>query len=190
MDSSELLTAKLLEDDNGDGMFGSGYGWLIWIVLIFLFFISFSRNISDVSRASEQAALAQSVYTTSCQTQREVLDSRYQMSLHLSQNAAAAAACCCETQKEILINRNEIAAEAAATRNLIIQQGLEQQNMNLRDILAQRDRELLASELVTGNVLQTQNIINALRPSAVPAYITCSPYTSNVCGCSGTCGTV
>ena len=34
---------------------------------------------------------------------------------------------------------------------------------------------------------QTQTLINTLRPTAVPAYITCSPYQS-VYGCGNGCG--
>ena len=44
-------------------------------------------------------------------------------------------------------------------------------NAGLRD-------QLQAAQLQLGNLSQTQNIINAVRPFPQPAYITCSPYTS------------
>ena len=47
--------------------------------------------------------------------------------------------------------------------------------------------ELQAAQLQLGNLSQTNTIIDALRPCAKPAYLTCSPYTatSNVCGYCG-----
>ena len=48
--------------------------------------------------------------------------------------------------------------------------------------------QLQAAQLQLGNVAQTTNIINAVRPFPQPAYITCSPYTAmNGYGCNG-CG--
>lgn len=41
--------------------------------------------------------------------------------------------------------------------------------------------QLQAAQLQLGNLSQTQNIINAVRPFPQPAYITCSPYTSALC---------
>lgn len=50
---------------------------------------------------------------------------------------------------------------------------------------------LQAAQLQLGNLSQTQNIINAVRPFPQPAYITCSPYTSvNGFGCGNGCGIV
>ena len=51
--------------------------------------------------------------------------------------------------------------------------------------------ELQSAQLQLSNVAQTNNIINALRPTPIPAYITCSPYqaaTGYNCGCNVGCG--
>lgn len=72
-----------------------------------------------------------------------------------------------------------IHAEGEATRALITQNTIQE----LRDKLEDRDRQLLLSNLTTQNQELFSNIVNTIRPCAVPAYITCSPYTSNNCGC-------
>lgn len=158
-----------------------------------------------------------------CQTQRDVLENRYTTQLGFTQAMAQAKDCCCETQrtvdnarfdisKEVLQNRYDnalqtqtisaqmaecccdlktaIHAEGENTRALITANTIQE----LRD-------NLQAAQLQLGNVAQTNNLISALRPTPIPAYITCSPYQSYGfngyngfgfgnncgCGCSG-CG--
>lgn len=61
-----------------------------------------------------------------------------------------------------------------------------------QDKIQSLQTELQSAQLQLSNVSQTQNIINALRPTAVPAYLTCSPYQAmmgyNNCGCNAGCG--
>ena len=95
--------------------------------------------------------------------------------------------CCCETNRNIDAVRYEnarntcdivtaIKEDGAATRALMTQNTIQE----LRD-------QLQAAQLQLGNVAQTQNIINAVRPFPSPAYITCSPYTAvngyGACNC-------
>lgn len=91
--------------------------------------------------------------------------------------------CCCETNRNIDSVRfqserntcditNAIHAEGEATRALITQNEVQ----SLRD-------QLQAAQLQLGNVAQTQTLIDQIRPCARPAYITCSPYQANNCGC-------
>ena len=46
----------------------------------------------------------------------------------------------------------------------------------LRDRLADRDRDLLTANFQLSQQAQSANIIGTLRPFPQPAYITCSPY--------------
>lgn len=107
--------------------------------------------------------------------------------------SAQQAQCCCETNRNIDALKaesykntceitNAVHSEGEATRALITENTIQ----NLRDALAERDRDLLASNLFSAQQAQTQNLIGALRPFPIPAYPTCSPYTSatNSCGCS------
>ena len=151
----------------------------------------------------------QNVSTTGCQTQRDILENRYTNQL-----------CCCNTQKEILENRyntslglanvqkdillgnqnlqsqmaqcccnlrTAIHAEGEATRGLIQANTIQ----DLRDKVNERDRELQSAQFQISQVAQTNNIISSLAPKTpIPAYLTCSPYTSYGncgfgCGCNG-----
>lgn len=110
----------------------------------------------------------------------------------LADNRYAQQNCCCEIKggikdlsAENYRNTCEITtaihSEGEATRALISANTLQ----NLRDKLADRDRELLASNIYSAQQIQTQNLVNQLKPTPIPAYITCSPYaTTATCGCS------
>ena len=105
-----------------------------------------------------------------CDTQKEILESRYTTQLGFQAQQAQQAQCCCEL-------KTAIHAEAEATRQLINQNTMQE----LRD-------NLQAAQLQLGNLSQTQTLINALRPCPIPAYPSCSPYqvaswTNNSCGC-------
>lgn len=150
----------------------------------------------------------QNVSNTACQTQRDVLENRYANQLGLQQVQAAQKNCCCETQKEILQSRYDsalmaqtmqaqmaqcccdikesILADGQATRQLIQDNTIQ----NLRDKLADRDRDLQTAYWQISQVNQTKNIVDAVRPTPIPAYLTCSPYfayNSTAYG-SGCCG--
>ncbi len=59
----------------------------------------------------------------------------------------------------------------------------------LRDRLAERDRQLMAADLIIQNNSQTATIINSLKPPCpIPAYLTCSPFESYPHGCGCGCG--
>lgn len=127
--------------------------------------------------------------------QRDILDSRYQLGAAIAENRFAAQQCCCETNRNIDAVRAEnykntceitsaIHAEGEATRALITANTMQ----DLRDKLADRDRDLMTANFQLSQQAQSANLIGALRPFPQPAYVTASPYTSahayNGCGCS------
>jgi hypothetical protein len=72
-----------------------------------------------------------------------------------------------------------IHAEGEATRALITSTTMQE----LRDKLADRDRELLTANFQLSQQAQNAYLVNEIRPCAKPAYITCSPYTTaSFCG--------
>lgn len=83
---------------------------------------------------------------------------------------------------------NAIHCEGEQTRALINANTMQE----LRDRLADRDRDLLTANFQLSQQAQSANIIGTLRPFPQPAYITCSPYESvygNGCACaSAGCG--
>ena len=148
----------------------------------------------------------QNVSNTACQTQRDVLENRYANQLGLQQLQASQQNCCCETQKEILQSRYDAAlmaqnmqaqmaqcccdikesilADGNATRQLMQENTIQA----LRDKIADRDRDLQNAYNQISQVSQTRTIIDAVRPTPTPAYITCSPYFAyNMNGYGGGC---
>jgi hypothetical protein len=99
--------------------------------------------------------------------------------------------CCCETNRNIDSVRFDMSrgfcdvagaihAEGEATRALINANTMQE----LRDKLADKDRELMTANFQLSQQAQNAYLINELRPCAKPAYITCSPYTTaSFCGC-------
>ena len=53
----------------------------------------------------------------------------------------------------------------------------------LRDKLADRDRDLQTANFQLSQQAQTANLIGTLRPMPIPAYPVCSPYQAFQCGC-------
>ena len=83
---------------------------------------------------------------------------------------------------------NAIKEDGEKTRALLVADKIEQ----LERDLAQRDRELQTARFDASQIAQTANIVNQLQPVARPAYLTCSPYQSQMlaynnfgygCGC-------
>lgn len=114
----------------------------------------------------------------------------------IAENRYAAQQCCCETNRNIDAVRaenykntceitNAIHAEGEATRALIQQNTMQE----LRDKLADRDRDLMTANFQLSQQAQSANLVSTLRPFPQPAYITCSPYqaASTVYGCNNGC---
>lgn len=108
---------------------------------------------------------------------RQIAESRY-----------AAQNCCCETNRNIDAVKaeaykntceitNAIHSEGEQTRALITANTMQE----LRDKLADRDRDLQTVEFQLSQQAQNATLISALRPFPQPAYVTCSPYTANTC---------
>ena len=127
--------------------------------------------------------------------------------------SAQLADCCCSTKSAVADVNYNLAAQTNILQNTVnnngnaIQQAL---NSGFRDVIDAQNAgtqrivdmitqdkiqslqtDLQSAQLQLSNQAQTNNIINALRPTAVPAYLTCSPYQAMMgyggCGCN-TCG--
>jgi hypothetical protein len=85
----------------------------------------------------------------------------------------------CATNRNIDGVTAAIHAEGEATRALINANTIQA----LRDRLEERDRELLTANFQLSQQRQNGYLLSEIRPCAKPAYITCSPYTTNsFCG--------
>ncbi len=124
-------------------------------------------------------------------------DGFYGIQSALAENRFAQQNCCCEIKSGIkdlsaegYRNTCEITtaihAEGEATRALINSNTMQE----LRDKLAERDRDLQTVQFQLSQQAQNTTLIGTLRPFPQPAYITCSPYQSanGTCGSSYNCG--
>lgn len=117
--------------------------------------------------------------------QSAVKDGFYATQSALAENRFAQQNCCCEIKGGIKDLSSEgykntceittaIHAEGEATRALINANTMQ----DLRDKLADRDRELQTANFQLSQQTQNATLIGTLRPFPQPAYITCSPYQS------------
>lgn len=177
---------------------GMGGAWF-WIVIILLFGgrgFGFDRqdvNVNDEFIKRDLFNMQTSNQACCCETQKEILESRYTNQLGLQNLGQQMSSCCCETNRNIDSVRADdykntceittaIHAEGEATRALINANTMQE----LRDRLADRDRELMTANFQLSQQAQSANIIETLQPTPKPAYITCSPYFAygNTCGCN------
>lgn len=132
--------------------------------------------------------------------EKTVMQGNYALGSQLAENRFAQQNCCCETNRNIDAVRAEgyrntcelktaIHDEAEKTRGMM----MASQIQDLRDRLADRDRDLQSANFNLSQVLQTSAIVGQLRPFPQPAYITASPYQAlagyGLCHCSTGTGT-
>ena len=183
------------------GMYGGEWFWII--IILFAFWGNGFGNINNGFETDIDTRFLerdifntnQNVSTTGCQTQRDVLESRYTTQLGLSQLGADMQNCCCNTQKEILQNRYDnalqtqtlsaqasqcccdlktaIHAEGEATRAMIQEDKIQQ----LRD-------QVYATNLALNNANLANSIVNQIIPRPAPAYPSCSPFVPSYYGFS------
>lgn len=191
------------EGNNYDGM-GFGGGWF-WIILLFLFG-GFNRNnygesplVSDEFIKRDIFNTNQNISTTACQTQRDVLEAKYDNAIGIANLGSQMQNCCCETNRNVdsvrydtLLNFKEMQAQLAAcccdlktavhaegeeTRQLIQSNTIQ----DLRDRLAASQRETDTANLALQNNAQTNTILTTLG-----RYVT-NPYVPYSCGCVNPC---
>ena len=119
-----------------------------------------------------------------------ICDGFYATRQGISELGFAMKDCCCGINRNIDAVRFEnakntcdittaIHAEGEATRALINANTIQA----LRDKLEDKDRALLTANFQLSQQAQNAYLLNEIRPTARPAYITCSPYTA-----AGYCG--
>ena len=190
-------------DDFGDG------AWFWIIIILFAFWGNgFNRNNgleTDIdTRFLERDVFNtnQNVSTTGCQTQRDVLEAKYDLGSQVLENRFNCSQNACNTQKEILQNRYDNALQTQTLSAQMAQcccdlraEGLAN-TQKVIDLIQQDKIDQLRDQVYTTNqALNNTNlantIINSVRPFPSPSYIVSSPYTSlynpyNGCGCGNT----
>lgn len=195
-----LSVADALALDKSDGAFGGNGAWM----MMFLFFLlawggnGFGGwgNGNAAYGALTRGELCQDMNFQSLENavrgvQSGLCDGFYAMNTGMlngfsgvnnaiQQAQFAAQQCCCETNRNIDAVRyenskntcnivNAIKADGDATRALMTQNTMQ----SLRD-------QLQTANFQLSQQAQNATLINAIRPTPVPAYVTCSPYESNL----------
>lgn len=190
MDVGEAI---LLSDRNrNDDGYCLGGGIFMWVIVLVLIFFAFgwgrndwgnrtSNNGVDAgtlfaalgaqNRTYDLSQVERDVLTSSCGTQKEILESRFTTQLGFQNAQAQLAQCCCEL-------KDAIAEDGEKTRALIQNNTIQA----LRDANEQKDRQILLYQVTAQNLNQTDTLINTLLPRSVPAYPSCSPYMANYVG--------
>lgn len=140
------------------------------------------------------------------QIEQGIMQTGYQLGNQIAENRFAAQQCCCEQKQGIAAlgyetNRNidavryENARNTCDVVNAIKEDGektraliVANQIQDLRDKLADRDRDLQTANFQLSQQAQNATLTRTLRPFPQPAYITSSPYQSQpnaICGCAG-----
>lgn len=147
-----------------------------------------------------QAELSRNIMQGNYGLEKTMMQNGWGISQQLNENRFAQQNCCCETNRNIDSVRAEnyrntcelktaLHEEAEKTRGMM----MASQIQDLRDRLADRDRDLQSANFNLSQVLQTSAIVGQLRPFPQPAYITASPYQAlagyGLCRCSTGTGT-
>ena len=161
MESNLSLADIAAVTKDNDGMFGgSGASWLIILLLFLIGGNGFwgGRNTTEANpyaTAQQAFDIDKDVLTSGCNTQKEILESRYTTQLGLQNLGSQMAACCCDL-KTAIVN------EGAATRQLITDNTIN----DLREKLNSANNSIV-------NANQTQYILGQLGryvPSSVLSY--------------------
>ena len=206
--------AAVTENKNGDGFMGNGAWWIIILFLFMFMgwgndgFGGRGRNALtrgeldysnlDSSVRGVQQGLCDGFYAVNTgmlngfnSIQRDLCTGFNAVNAGINESRFAAQQCCCETNRNIDAIRyenskntcdivNAIREDGNATRALINANTMQ----DLRDRVAERDRELMSANFQLSQQAQNQYLVNQIKPCAIPAYITCSPYESAFIGSS------
>lgn len=211
--------AAVTRNDNDDMWGGNCWIWIIFLAFLFPMFGGMWGNRAGVETGVQDNFISdefvkrdifntnQNVSNTACQTQRDVLENRYANQLGMQNLGTQVQVGNCATQKEVLQNRYDaslmsqnvqaqlaqcccdikesILADGNATRQMLQDNTIQA----LRDKLADRDRDIQSAYSQISQAAQTRTIIDSIRPTPTPAYLTCSPYFAyNTTGFGGCCG--
>ena len=218
---AEMTPADVMAVTRNNGDYGYGANEWIWIIVLFALFGSggfgFGNRGYGLENALTRSDLQQGFDNQSVLRKLDginngLCDGFYAQNTTMLQgfntvgqaiaeNRFAQQNCCCEINRNIDAVRYEnakntcdivraIEKDGEATRALINTNTMQ----NLRDRIAAKEQELQTANFQLSQQAQSANLINTLRPTPIPAYMTCSPYMSSYyatnglnCGCSS-CG--
>ena len=212
METMPLTAADVGAVVGNRGGYADGCGHGSWCWAIIILFASwgngfngnngFENNIDTRFLERDVFNTNQNVSTTGCQTQRDVLEAKYNLGTQVLENRFNCSQNACATQKEVLQNRYDnalqtqtLSAQMAECCCNLRAEGLAntQKVIDLiqQDKIDQLREQVNATNLALNNANLANTVINAVRPFPSPSYIVSSPYTNlynpyNGCGCGNT----
>lgn len=170
-----VADAMALQNRNNDGFFGGGGSWIF-----FLFFLlawggngTFGGNrngADDVITMSKLDGISNGL-----------CDGFYAQNTTMLQNfgqiSSAIQNCCCETNRNI----DSVRYDNAQNTQKVLDKLCSMETDRLR-------ADLQSAQAQIARIAMKDDIISSVRPFPVPAYMTCSPYTSSYGGGYGGCG--
>lgn len=199
MDGSGLSVADALalqRDGDNDGMFGGNGAWVFFLFFLLAWGGGFGGWGNRESGALTRAEMQQGFDTQNIERQLQginngLCDGFYAMNTGMlngfsgvnnaiQQAQFASQQCCCETNRNIDSVKYENARNTCEIVNAIKTDGdATRALMTQNEIQGLRD-QLQAANFQLSQQAQNATLINTIRPTPVPAYVTCSPYESNM----------
>lgn len=195
---------------NNDG-YGYGDGAWFWIIIILFAFWGngFGNRNNGLETDIDTRFLERDVFntnqnvsTTGCQTQRDVLETKYDLGSQVLENRFNCSQNACATQKEVLQNRYDNALQTQTLSAQMAQCCCDLRAESLANTqkvidLIQQDKidqlrdQVYTTNLALNNANLANQIVNSIIPRPAPAYPSCSPfvpstYGYNGCGCGNT----
>ena len=204
-----VADALALQRDNcDDGMFGGNGSWVFFLFFLLAWggggFFGNNRGVEQVATSADvqrgfdnqnvmnklnglENGLCDGFYAQNTTmlngfngVQRDLCSGFAGVNAAINQSRFDAQQCCCET------NRNIDSAKFQLSQCCCdIMQNNDRNTQRIIDHMTQSEVQTLRDQLQTANFqlsqqAQSANIIGQLRPTPTPAYLTCSPYESNI----------
>lgn len=211
---SGVMPVYDMNKSDGDGMYGGAF---IWVIMLFFLLAwgggglfggnndssaltradmtsEFNFNNLDNSVRSLQGGLADSTYALNntiangfTGTQRDMCTGFNAVNANINQSRFDMQSCCCET------NRNIDTLRYQSQQNTCdIMQNADRNTQRILDYMCQNEMQTLRDNLQDARYqlnqqAQSAALISTIRPTPIPAYVTCSPYEAvTTCSCSTT----
>lgn len=201
--------------------YGMGDSWFFWIIIILFAFwgnnglgnrgtLANDTLLSDEFIKRDIFNTNQNVSNTACQTQRDVLESKYDMAVNTLENRYATqlgianvnsqlAECCCTTNRNIdsvrydnLLTAKDAQMQLADCCCRLEAQGLANTQKVIdaiqQDKIDQLREQVFTTNLALNNQTLANQIVNSIIPRPAPAYPSCSPFVPSTYGYNNGCG--
>lgn len=158
-------------------------------------------NASNIAQLQGQNALATQIAGCCCDAQQAIQGVNFNISQQTNALGTAIqgvnynlATQSCDTRNTLQSNTRDLIDNANANTRAILDkltaQEIEAKNAQITAL----NQQLFSAQLSASQTAQNQYLLNQLKPCPIPAYLTCSPYTTynvapvSVNGCNSGCG--